>query len=244
MLLQYNGTMREAKRRIAVLFVMVVIVAAGAAYEAIQARMGPQPAVQSANTTAVAQSPAIDALKQLPVKGKAPKTGYTRAQFSDGWAKAGTCDVRNVILARDMTGVITQSQTNCTVMQGTLLDPYTLKTITFVRGTDSSDDVQIDHVVALSAAWQTGAQQLSAEQRYSLANDPLNLLAVDGPTNQKKSDADAATWLPPNKEYRCQFIARQVAVKQKYSLWVTQAEGDAMTKVLSACPGQILPIVN
>lgn len=232
--------MREAKRRIMVLLVAVAFVAAGAAYEAVESRID-QPEVKSVATT-VASSPAIDALKQLPIKGKAPKTGYARAQFSDGWANAGDCNVRNKILQRDLTGVITRSATDCTVMQGDLLDPYTGKTVMFVNGTGTSDAVQIDHVVALSAAWQTGAQQISPEQRHSLANDPLNLLAVDGPTNQKKSDADAATWLPPNKEYRCQYIARQIAVKQKYTLWVTQAEADAMTNVLAGCPGQVLPV--
>lgn len=228
-------------RRIIFLLILAIIVGVGALYDTLQSRSQDQPAVQSVSTTV--QSPAIEALGKLAVKGKAPKTGYSRAQFSDGWADAGGCDVRNFILKRDMTNVVTQSEADCTVMQGTLLDPYTNKTISFVRGTDSSDDVQIDHVVALSDAWQTGAQQISAEQRHSLANDPLNLLAVDGPTNQKKSDADAATWLPPNKDYRCQFIARRIAVKQKYSLWNTQAELEASKKILANCPDQILPVI-
>jgi hypothetical protein len=104
--------------------------------------------------------------------------------------------------------------------------------------------VQIDHVVAVSDAWQKGAQALDVSTRAQFYNDPLNLLAVDGPSNQKKSDADAATWLPPNKSYRCRYVARQIAVKAKYSLWVTQAEHDAMKNVLSTCPGQTLPIEN
>jgi hypothetical protein len=123
-------------------------------------------------------------------------------------------------------------------MSGLLHDPYTGKDITFTRGIDTSSAVQIDHVVALSDAWQTGAQQLSANQREQLANDPLELLAVDGPANQQKSDGDAATWLPPNKPFRCQYIARQIAVKAKYMLWVTAAEKEAMQRVLASCPGQ------
>ena len=95
--------------------------------------------------------------------------------------------------------------------------------------------MQIDHVVALSDAWQKGAQQLTAEQRVQLANDPLNLLAVDGPANQAKSDADAATWLPPHKPFHCQYVARQVAVKRKYQLWVTEAEKEAMIRILLSC---------
>ena len=103
--------------------------------------------------------------------------------------------------------------------------------------------MQIDHVVALSDAWQKGAQQLSADRRKQLANDPYNLLAVDSPSNQRKSDGDAATWLPANKSFRCSstFVARQIGVKAKYSLWVTQTEHDAMSRVLSSCPAQTVP---
>jgi hypothetical protein len=177
-------------------------------------------------------------LGTLPVKGRAPKTGYARTQFGDGWTTTNGCDTRNIILNRDMTEVVTS---DCKVVSGTLADPYAGKMIKFVRGTDTSDDVQIDHVVALSNAWQTGAQQLTADRRKALANDPLELLAVDGPTNQAKGDGDAATWLPPNKPFRCQYVARQVAVKAKYSLWVTSAEKEAITRVLSTCPTQPLP---
>ena len=127
------------------------------------------------------------------------------------------------------------------MLRGTLHDPYTGKVIAFVRGSGTSSKVQIDHVVALGDAWQKGAQQLSADTRLHLANDPLNLLAVDGPTNQRKGDGDAATWLPPNKAYRCQYVARQVAVKARYHLWVTSAERDAIARVLAGCPSRRLP---
>ena len=134
-----------------------------------------------------------------------------------------------------------QLDESCNVTQGTLNDPYTGKVIAFVRGSATSGDVQIDHVVALSDAWQKGAQQLTKDKRIELANDPLELLAVDGPANQQKSDGDAATWLPPNKAFRCQYVTRQIAVKQKYSLWMTQAEYDAVATVLQSCPKQTLP---
>jgi hypothetical protein len=101
--------------------------------------------------------------------------------------------------------------------------------------------VQIDHVVALSNAWQTGAQQLDTVARERFANDPLNLMATEGAVNQSKGDGDAATWLPPARGFRCAYVARQVAVKVKYRLWVTTAERDAIARVLSACPGQELP---
>jgi hypothetical protein len=143
-------------------------------------------------------------------------------------------------LARDLEQ--TSLDQSCHVLAGVLHDPYTGKTIQFIRGPDSSDEVQIDHVVPLSNAWQTGAQQLSLERRISLANDPLNLLAVDGEANQQKSDGDAATWLPAQKAFRCQYVARQIAVKRTYSLWVTSAEKEAISTVLSACPDQQLPL--
>lgn len=183
---------------------------------------------------------ARDALAALPTKGRAPKTGYKRSQFGDGWAKAGGCDTRNVILRRDLTNAVLGDD-NCKVQVGALSDPYTGQRIAFKRGANSSGAVQIDHVVALSNAWQTGAQQLSSEQRISLANDPLELLAVDGPANQQKGDGDAATWLPSNKPFRCQYIARQIAVKKKYSLWVTPPERTAMERILASCPEQRLP---
>jgi hypothetical protein len=183
-------------------------------------------------------------LETLPVKGRAPKTGYKRTQFGNGWADLGNCDTRNYILARDLTDVTYHSEADCTVLSGILLsDPYTGKTIHFTRGTNSSV-IQIDHVVALSDAWQKGAQQLNADQRKQLANDPLELLAVDGPANNQKGDGDAATWLPSNKEYRCRYVARQIAVKKKYNLWVTTAERDAMRRILATCPEQVLPAVQ
>jgi len=172
-------------------------------------------------------------LSTLRVKGRAPKTGYERSQFGNGWLETDGCDTRNIILARDMTMI--RSDDGCKILSGRLHDPYTGKDISFTRGESTSDDVQIDHVVALSNAWQTGAQQLTAEKRTQLANDALNLLAVDGPTNEQKSDGDAATWLPPNKSFRCQYVKRQISVKIKYELWVTSAERTAMARVLNAC---------
>jgi len=207
------------------------------------------PAVGASGATAPHGQPAfaskaLDVLATLPVKGRAPKTGYSRDQFGQAWADVDRngCDTRNDILRRDLTGTALKPGTHdCVVLSGTLNDPYTATAIAFVRGSSTSSAVQIDHVVALSDAWQKGAQQLSAAQRLALANDPLNLLAVDGPTNTKKSDGDAATWLPPNKAYRCEYVARQISVKATYSLWVTQAEHDAMARVLGDCPGALAP---
>ena len=184
---------------------------------------------------------AADVLAKIVIKGRAPKTNYQREQFGDGWLRVGNCDMRNIILNRDLTNVIVNDE--CKVTSGTLLDPYTGMMIQFASGEATSPLVQIDHVVALSNAWQTGAQLLTHERRIELANDPLELLAVDGSANQSKGDGDAATWLPANKPFRCQYVARQIAVKAKYSLWVTQAEFDAMERVLSSCPDQTVPLV-
>ncbi|BDS50240.1 MAG: hypothetical protein RL600_495 [Actinomycetota bacterium] len=189
---------------------------------------------------AATDTTAIAAVEKLQVKGKAPKTGYERSLFSDGWGDIGSCDARNYILRRDLKSVTLRD--SCKVDTGTLKDPYTGKIIRFKYGVGTSSAVQIDHVVALSDAWQKGAQQHSAAKRYAFYNDPLNLLAVDGPTNASKGDSDASAWLPPNKGYRCSYIARQVAVKLKYKIWVIEAEKAAMKRVLSACPSQKLPI--
>ncbi|MFV0535734.1 MAG: HNH endonuclease family protein [Cumulibacter sp.] len=183
---------------------------------------------------------ARDVLAQLPVKGRAAKTGYSRSQFSSGWASFDGCDVRNRILASQLTQ-IELGEDDCSVLVGVLDDPYSGNQQVFVRGEMSSSEVQIDHVVALSDAWQKGAQALSEEDRLAFANDALNLLAVNGELNQAKGDSDAASWLPPNRAFRCQYVARQIAVKAKYDLWVTDAESAAMNRVLAGCSEQRLP---
>ena len=203
------------------------------------------PAAQPVATTVTSESAnaALTKLDLLAVKGRAPKTGYDRDQFGQSWTDDvnvdsghNGCDTRNDILRRDLRAVTLKPGSNgCTVLTGTLDDVYTGKAIAFSRGQSTSSDVQIDHVVALSDAWQKGAQQLSAEERQNFANDPRNLQAVDGPANAQKGDGDAATWLPPNKSYRCTYVSRQIDVKALYRLWVTQAEKDAMTRVLASC---------
>ena len=181
-------------------------------------------------------------LDTLSVKGRAPKTGYSRAQFGPPWEDVDNngCDTRNDILRRDLTRITLKSD-GCTVLSGVLDDPYSGTSINFVRGVGTSSAVQIDHVVALSDSWQKGSFSWTVSKRMQLANDPLELLAVDGPLNGQKSDSDAASWLPPNKSYRCAYVSRQIAVKSKYGLWVTQAEKDAMRSVLKSCPTQLIP---
>ena len=185
-----------------------------------------------------ATSTAETILDSLEVKGRAPKTGYTRAQFGQTWADVNRngCDTRNDILQRDLTDVVFRIGTkNCVVESGTLIDPYSGTTIYFVKGEKSSMEVQIDHVVALSNAWQTGAFKLTLVKRTEFANDPENLMAVQGRLNSQKGDGDAATWLPPLKSYRCTYISKQIAIKAKYGLWVTAPEKTAMKNILARC---------
>lgn len=194
-----------------------------------------------------ASGAAATALATLDVKGRAPRTGYDRDRFGQPWRDLDRngCDTRNDVLRRDLRRFVLKTGTHgCLVLRGRLADPYTGRHLAFVRGRSTSMTVQIDHVVALSDAWQKGAQQWTAAKRERLANDTLELLAVDGPTNASKSDGDAATWLPPRKAYRCAYVARQVAVKKKYGLWVTAPERDAIARVLSRCPGKRLPTAH
>jgi len=183
---------------------------------------------------------AADALAGLTVKGRAPKTGYSREAFGPDWADVdgNGCDTRNDILRRDLRR--TRVVDGCRVLSGVLApDPYTNRTLAFVYGRSVVD---IDHVVSLSDAWQKGAFAWTPARRTRFANDPLNLLAVDYSANRQKGDSDAASWLPANRAYRCRFVARQVAVKTQYALWVTAAEKDAIARVLIRCPREPLPL--
>ncbi len=190
----------------------------------------------STNSSTDSSAPlATEVLELLEVKGRAPKTGYSRDEFYSTWPIVDGCSLRQRIIKRELgdTAVLD----GCNVIAGEYTEPYTGE----YRILTSKEDVtkiQIDHVVALSDAWQKGAQYFDSDTRYALATDPLNLLAVDGSANQQKSDGDAATWLPSNKAFRCQYVARQVSVKYKYSLWVTEAEKTAILNVLTSCPNE------
>lgn len=204
-----------------------------------------QPANPS--TTPVAGQNAHTALATLPIKGRAPKTNYARSEFGSTWADVdhNGCDTRNDILDRDLGEQVFKDGTKrCVLASGTLLDPYTATRIDFIRGVGTSTAVQIDHVVALSDAWQKGAQQLTAEERRNFANDPYNLLAVEGSANAQKGDGDIATWQPKNRHFLCEYAARQVGVKAKYNLWITQAEHDRFEEIFNTCPTQTIPIVD
>jgi hypothetical protein len=214
--------------------------APGAATSTPTTESAPQP-TSAAPTT---EQTALAAVDLLAVKGRAQVNDYDRDLFGQAWLDVDRngCDTRNDILRRDLTDVVLKPGTHgCAVLTGILEDPYSGHEIHFQRGVATSSKVQIDHVVALADAWQKGARTWSEARREQFANDPLNLLAVDGPLNQQKGAGDAATWLPPTRAYRCDYTARIVAVKVKYALRVTAAERDALRRVLGECSDQPLP---
>ena len=188
-------------------------------------------------------SPARELLATLEVKGRAPMTGYDRALFGQAWSDdvrvpggRNGCDTRNDVLRRDLHDTVIRPGTHgCLVESGTLLDPYSGETLEFVRGPRSAE-IQIDHVVALADAWQKGAQAWDEDTRRDFANDPANLLAVRGDLNQQKGAGDAATWLPPDTSFRCDYVSRIIGVKATYGLWVTEAEQEALSRELMRCP--------
>lgn len=176
----------------------------------------------------------------LTVAAPSSMNGYARARFGQPWTDTADvagghngCDTRNDILARDLTGVRTSN--GCKVLSGTLVDPYTGKVISFIRGKDTSALVQIDHLVALGNAWVSGASSWPLPKMKMIANDPLNLMAVDGSSNMSKSDRAADEWLPANASFRCTYVKRQVMVKNKYQLTVTAAEKTVMDAYRGRC---------
>ena len=188
----------------------------------------------------LASGPAVETLNQLAVDDAQNASGYDRDSF--GYRQTDEdgngCDIRDDVLARDLQNTVT---TGCQVESGVLEDPYTGSTIEFTRGKSTSSAVQIDHVVALENAWQSGAKSWSTAEKYQFGNDPYNMLAVDGPTNEAKGSASAAYWLPTNGEYRCEYVARQIGVKAAYKLSVASDEKQAMLAVLNSCPNQQIP---
>jgi hypothetical protein len=179
--------------------------------------------------------------ERLPVKGWDLYSDFARSRFGEAWSDDvdvefghNGCNTRDDILRRDLSDLVVRPGT-CFVQSGTLRDPYGNDTIAFVRGPDSSNTVQIDHVVSLSDAWYKGARSWDDKRRRDFANDPRNLLAVGGAYNFDKAYRDAASWLPPNAAFRCEFVARQVTVKTAYGLWVSAREKQTMQDVLDGC---------
>jgi hypothetical protein len=190
---------------------------------------------RNVDTSAVAGGTLSD-LNNLTVNDNpAPPEKYNRVeQFGPAWKDVdhNGCDTRNDILARDLT--VQEMRNACVITAGQLADPYSGKWIDF-RKKDASK-VQIDHVVALENAWQSGAYKLTQEDREALANDPDNLLAVNGHDNMAKGSKSADQWMPPNSAYACAYASKQVQIKSRYALTVTTAEKQALAGALATCP--------
>jgi hypothetical protein len=168
----------------------------------------------------------VNSIKKLLVKDNILKGySYKQSMINAGYSKNTAINSTQKQVVKD-----------CIVEIGILADPFSGESINFQRGVRTSTLLQIDHVVALSNAWQSGIFKSDLATRKSFANDPLNLLAVKGSLNSQKRDGDAATWLPPNKPFRCDYVSRQVEVKVKYNLWLTRAEKDAILRILSNPP--------
>lgn len=177
-------------------------------------------------------------LAELEVRPKAYIEGYDRSEFGPAWedVDGNGCDTRNDVLARDLDNIRYRKGSRCVIQTGTLHDPYVGVTMPFQRGDATSPLVQIDHVVALGDAWRAGAWEWSAAERVRFANDPENLLAVEGQANQDKEASRADQWMPPNRDYHCEYVARQIAVKHAWGLSVIERERQAMLEALDTCP--------
>mgnify|MGYP002719526982 FL=1 len=162
-------------------------------------------------------------ISQLQVAPKMSGNEYDREDDFGRWQDldGNGCDTREDVLSRDLRNV-KMNPNFCEVEYGLFDDPYTgEKNRKFIRGKNSRV-IDIEHVVALKNAYQTGANQWPREKRLAIANDPLNLIVADGPLNRAKGEKDISEWTPEetNPDYMCRYATRQVQVKHKYGLWV------------------------
>lgn len=175
-------------------------------------------------------------IEGLKTKGRGPRTGYDRDEFGYAWMDSADgvplarngCDTRNDLLRRDGQDLRFRSGSDCVVVAMTLDDPYTGTTIEWRK--QEASEVQIDHVVPLSYSWQMGSSRWAESKREQLANDPLNLLPVQGRANSAKRDSGPASWLPPAKSIRCAYAVRFAQVAVKYELAVTAPDRQAMLR--------------
>jgi hypothetical protein len=233
---------RRASALVASLVLSTGAISCSAQHETREPTPHPAPNIPTnVEVVKVSTDDVLRSLGSLAIKGRAPKTGYSRDQFGNNWTEVGQCDTRDRILRRDLTQIVVDDK--CEVQSGKLQDPYTNVSIDFIQGSKAADhSVDIDHVVSLSDAWQKGAQGFTPQRRVQFANDGLNLLATKASVNRSKGDGDFATWKPGTKTAQCNLAARQILVKDRYELWVTQAEHDDMTRALNTCPDQVFSL--
>ena len=255
------GKSSKARRRglAVVLAILVIAAIAGALYwqeRSLRERTsGPSPTWRAEPTSTSASGPppppppgdpsrfdtARQRLGQLEVRGWDRTSDFKRYRFGKAWSDDvdvefghNGCNTRDDILRRDLRNLVVRRGT-CYAQSGTLVDPYSGVTIDFVRSPETSKAIEIDHVVALADAWYKGARSWDPQRRLDFANDPRNLLAVSPKANFDKAFRDAASWLPPNEAFRCDFVARQIEVKAAYGLWLAAKEKKAMEAVLARC---------
>lgn len=201
---------------------------------AMMQRINESHSSRNVDTSVVADGTLNDLDKLTVNDTPTPPEKYNRVeQFGPAWKDVdhNGCDTRNDILARDL--IVRGMRNSCVVTAGQLADPYSGKWIDFRK--EEASKVQIDHVVALENAWQSGAYNLTQEDREALANDPDNLLAVNGHDNMSKGSKSADQWMPPNTAYACTYASKQVQIKTRYALTVTTSEKQALADALATC---------
>ncbi|MDQ0990620.1 HNH endonuclease family protein [Streptomyces sp. V3I7] len=186
------------------------------------------PTASAALPTPVSGATARSYLSQLTVASE-NRTGYSRDLFPTWITISGTCNTREWILKRDGSNVVTDSA--CVAQSGSWYSPYDGATWY------AAADVDIDHLVPLAEAWDSGASKWTTSQRQGFANDVTRpqLLAVTDNVNQAKGDQDPSTWMPSVSSYRCTYVRAWVQVKYYYNLSVDSAEKSALTNYLSGC---------
>ncbi|MER7396433.1 HNH endonuclease family protein [Streptomyces sp. NPDC000151] len=179
--------------------------------------------------TPVSAATARSYLTSLSVGAEHSRDGYSRDLFPHWITISGACNTRETVLKRDGTNVVTDSA--CAATSGSWYSPYDGATWS------AASDVDIDHLVPLAEAWDSGAYAWTTAKRQNLANDLTRpqLLAVTDNVNQSKGDQDPATWWPSRATYKCTYARAWVQVKYYYGLSVDSAEKSALSSVLNGC---------
>jgi hypothetical protein len=208
-------------RRIAVLAATSALAATGL--------LATAPAAQASPPTPVSAATARTYLGQLTVKAESSSSGYSRDLFPHWSTQSGSCNTREVVLKRDGTNV--QQNSSCAAVSGRWYSEYDDAIWS------AASDVDIDHVVALSEAWRSGAAGWTTSKRQQFANDLTRpqLIAVTDNVNQAKGDLDPAEWLPSRTAYRCTYARMWVHVKHYWGLSVDSAEKSVLQSLLNNC---------
>ncbi|MFE5188221.1 HNH endonuclease family protein [Streptomyces sp. NPDC056628] len=209
-----------ARRRVSILAALTGVIASVGLFTG--------PSASAALPTPVSAATARSYLSQLTVATE-NRTGYDRDLFPHWITQSGACNTRETVLKRDGSGVVTDS--SCAATSGSWYSPYDGATWT------AASDLDIDHVVPLAEAWDSGAGSWTTSLRQAFANDLTQpqLIAVTDNVNQAKGDQDPATWMPSRTAYRCTYVRAWVQVKYYYDLSVDSAEKSALTSYLANC---------